>query len=114
MRNAKKTLFFLFIFGCFFIQNIFASRLTKLALFSSHEGFSGAENSLQEFKIRFSEIKNDSDYKNIAGFDRWLYFGNYAGSKNSLQEFKRRFSEIKNDSDYKKNVAKGYFHWLYF
>jgi hypothetical protein len=55
----KKTFCFglvLFVFGSFFIQSIFAGE---------GDGYSGSQNSLQEFKRRFVEMKNDSEFRTV-------------------------------------------------
>jgi hypothetical protein len=101
---------FLSIFACgiLFTQNIFAN--------GGSEGFSGSAYNMEEFKSRFTEIKNDADFNNnvAAGFTKGFYHGNYAGSQNSLQEFKSRFTEIKNDADFNNNVAAGFTKGFYY
>jgi len=94
----KKTIILL---SCMFFVFIHAQNINAAGFW---EGYSKSNVSLQEFTKRFSEIKNDAEFKTIAGSDASVYFGNYAGSKNSLTDYKKRFSEIKSNANFN-NIA---------
>ena len=101
--NKKWFWFALFTYGFLFAQSIIAGGLYD-------DGFSGSQNSLQVFRNRFNEIKNDIEFANITRGDgmpgAYSYFGSYAGSQNSLQVFRNRFNEIKSDIEFA-NITRG-------
>jgi len=70
-KMNKRILIYVLSVFCFFTlftQNVFAG--------GGSEGFSKSQNSLQDFKKRFTEIKTDNDFNgNTAkGNDAWLYY----------------------------------------
>ena len=88
----KKTFWIVFVFGFLFVQSVVAS--------GGSDGYSGSRGTIQEFKRRFTEIRNDNEFTGTSNFPRDFYFGSYARSQNSLQDFKRRFTEIRNDNEF--------------
>jgi len=65
--NKKYLRFILALIACGFLfsQNIFA--------IGSSDGYSGSQNSLQEFKRRLVEIMDDADFNNMGGTMRLYY-----------------------------------------
>jgi len=75
----KKKVFMVVFLGVIFsFSNVFAG------------GYAESSVSLQTFKSRYNEIKNDDSINYTA-------WGKYAASSVSLQTFKNRYNEIKND-----------------